>query len=75
MKTKYYSQKIYDKYYVTLPFDYKMGDSIVVYVKKNGLGRIDAMCSFGATVWTEREWNDMQKIRKQLDSLKRARLQ
>src|SRR5882672_4583073 len=47
------------KFYITFPFNYRMGkDSLVVFAND----RVQALCSIGATVWTEKEWKNAQVL-------------
>lgn len=47
------------KYYITLPFNYKVGDSIEVTIREvpdTAWTRLQALTAIGAKVWTEEEW-------------------
>ncbi len=54
------AEKKIKKYYITFPFNYKMGEHLVVEASRE-VDKIEVLCSIGATVWTEEEWKDTQE--------------
>lgn len=54
------------KYYITFPFNYSIGDSLVVFAES----RIEALVMTGVTVWNEFEWNYSKEWEKRIESKK-----
>ena len=51
------------KFYITFPFDYKMGDNIEVEADNS----LDAYCKLSATVWPEKDWKETITMLPQYD--------